>query len=170
MAEETTTTTKITEEQVMEALSSVMDPEIPAVSVVDLGMITRVEIAAGNHVTVGMTPTFAACPAIRYLQDAIRDKVAALPCVAGAEVTVDRSVVWNSNRITERGKKLLKDFGLAPPPVFSGNLSNELLADVPCPHCDSRNTRLDAPFGSTLCRSIHYCNDCKQWFEQFKPV
>jgi ring-1,2-phenylacetyl-CoA epoxidase subunit PaaD len=84
------------------------------------------------------------------------------------EVIVDREYKWSTNDISEKGKQLLQEFRLAPPPKISDDFSlNDLHAA--CPHCGSENTALNTPFGSTLCRAIYYCNDCKLTFEQFKP-
>jgi ring-1,2-phenylacetyl-CoA epoxidase subunit PaaD len=79
-------------------------------------------------------------------------------------------VQWNSNMISEKGLVALKKHGLAPPPKHDGYIELDVLSDTPCPLCDSRNTTMSTPFGPTLCRSMHYCNNCKNAFEGFKPV
>jgi ring-1,2-phenylacetyl-CoA epoxidase subunit PaaD len=85
-------------------------------------------------------------------------------------VLVNYDEPWNSNRISEKGKIALKEFGLAPPPEYTTVLDLDILYNVACPYCNSKDTNLRNPFGPTLCRSIHYCNTCMQAFEQFKPV
>lgn len=160
----------VTEQEIWTALEDVKDPEIPKVSVVDLGMILDVRLSEdGEQAHVRFLPTFSGCPALDYIKNDIRERVAQLPL---QEVTVEATleIPWNSNRITERGRALLKDSYLAPPPEHDGFIALNVLADVACPFCDSRNTELQSPFGPTLCRSIHYCKDCLQAFEQFKPV
>ena len=152
------------------ALEYVKDPEIPVISVVDLGIITAVEINESGFVKVFMTPTFTACPAINMMKDDIKKRVEKMEGVKNAEVIVDFSIQWNSNKISEKGKQLLKDFGLAPPKKHIGEINLDMVADAKCPFCNSSNTIMRSPFGGTLCRSSHYCNDCKQAFEQFKPL
>lgn len=159
-----TTTTKY---DVLHALEAVKDPEIPVISVVDLGIITNVEVQE-QVARVTMTPTFVGCPAIDYMRQQIKKKVEELG-FEKVEVIVDREHKWSTNDISEKGKELLKNFKLAPPVKFSQDAKLEDLMKAPCPHCGSTNTSLNSPFGSTLCRAIHVCNDCKLTFEQFKP-
>lgn len=151
---------------VWDALESVKDPEIPVLSVVDLGVIADVRIGE-DTVAVDITPTFAGCPAIEVMKRDIHTAVKE----TGADV-VDVRVVydppWTSERLTEEGRRKLKEFGLAPPGPRCGRTPN--LDKVPCPFCDSPDTELESMFGPTLCRSIHYCNNCLQSFEHFKPV
>ena len=157
-----------TKEDVLKWLEAVKDPEIPVISLIDLGVITNIEIDAKGKVTVDMTPTFAGCPAMDYMK---RDVEGVLQ-EKGVEyqVRVSYNNPWSSNRITQKGRKALKDFGLAPPQKYQVVPDINILSGVTCPYCDSENTQLNSPFGPTLCRSLHYCNDCKQAFEQFKPV
>jgi len=117
-----------------------------------------------------MTPTFAGCPAIEVMKQGVYDQLKTIPELKNIEVEVNYDIPWTSNRISACGKQLLKDFGLAPPPEIEQELSLEILEHVPCPYCNSENTTLKNAFGSTLCRSIHFCNDCLQGFEQFKPL
>jgi ring-1,2-phenylacetyl-CoA epoxidase subunit PaaD len=86
------------------------------------------------------------------------------------QVETDFSVAWNSNRISDRGREIIREFGLAPPPKHNGEPDLDRLQHTECPYCASANTTLKTPFGPTLCRSMHYCFDCLQAFEQFKPV
>lgn len=156
-------------ENVYKILDDVKDPEIPVLSLVDLGVIREVTIEENNRVVIEMTPTFAGCPAINYMKDEILQALNK----AGFEdavVNISFKSSWNSNMISEKGKSALKKFGLAPPPAHNLIFDINILENVPCPFCDSTNTELNSPFGPTLCRSLHYCNDCKQAFEQFKPL
>jgi len=159
----------INEQAIWEALEEVKDPEIPVISVVDLGIITKVELTNDESATVFMTPTFVGCPAIHMMQNDIKKRVEQLG-ITNVTVLIDRSVAWTSDRITEKGREALKNFKLVPPVKHKGDITLEMLAEANCPFCGSSNTSLKNPFGPTLCRAIHYCYDCKQAFEQFKPV
>jgi len=116
-----------------------------------------------------MTPTFAGCPAL----DVMKTDVEAVLEKNGIEshnVSFSFKTQWNSNMISERGRIALKKFGLAPPPKHNLIIDIELIEHAKCPLCDGENTVMKSPFGPALCRSIHYCNDCLQAFEQFKPI
>ncbi len=153
---------------VYKALEQVMDPEIPVLSVLDLGMITSVSLAE-ETVQIKMIPTFAACPAVSYIQQRIREAVSQTTGLPVA-VTIDKEVHWHSNRLSDAAREKLHNFGIAPPQVQEGELRAEIMLHTPCPHCGSGETYLRSPFGSTLCRAIHYCKDCGMVFEQFKPL
>ena len=159
----------ITKQEIWSALDDVKDPEIPRVSVVDMGIITGVEISDDDFVNVKMTPTFAGCPAVNVMKSDIISVISKLP-VKGINVDVSFDVQWNSNMITEKGRKLLKESDFALPAKHNGLVTIDMLANVECPHCGSNQTKLQTPFGPTQCRAIHYCNNCLQAFEQFKPV
>lgn len=90
--------------------------------------------------------------------------------ISGITVETNFDVQWNTDMITEKGLAALKKHGLAPPMKHNGLVQIDLLDKVKCPHCGSKNTEMKTPFGPTLCRSMHYCNDCLNAFEQFKPV
>jgi len=157
-----------TTDAIWAALENVMDPEIPVLSVIDLGMITGMEINDAV-VLVKMIPTFAACPAITVIKKDIKTELEKRLGIT-VIVEIDKTVQWNSNRLTDAAKEKLKNFKIAPPEKFEGEVGVEMLANIECPHCHSHNTYLRSPFGSTLCRAIHYCKDCGMVFEQFKPV
>ncbi len=156
-------------EEIWEALKDVKDPEIPTISLVDLGVITNVWIDSENVAHVSMTPTFVGCPAIDYMRDEVRQRLLRMP-FADVDVRVSFDVQWNSNRVSEEGRKQLLEHGLAPPVPYEGVLQLEVLNNTACPFCGSHNTVLRSPFGPTLCRSLHYCNSCLQAFEGFKPI
>lgn len=158
----------ITEKDIWKLLEEVMDPEIPVISLVDLGVITQVD-CENDQVKVEMTPTFIGCPAMDYMKNEVIQKLKDHD-IANPQVIISFEQHWNSNKISEKGKQKLKEFGLAPPPKTSLILDIDILEHVACPYCDSENTELKSPFGPTLCRSLHYCHNCKQAFEQFKPV
>lgn len=159
----------ISKEEILKALEDVKDPEIPAISIVELGVVTGININNENFVNITLTPTFAGCPALKYMEDMVKERIEKLN-VKGIEVKTNFDVQWNSDMISEKGREMLKKHGLAPPPLHNGLVQIEILNNVKCPYCESTDTILKTPFGSALCRSIHYCNNCKQAFEQFKPV
>lgn len=156
---------KLTEESVLKALYSVMDPEIPSVSIVDLGMLHDVKVS-GTKVEVFLIPTFLGCPALDIIKGNTMKAIEAIG--AFTEIVVDfvYSEVWTTDRISETGRIRLKEFGIAPPPrqLEAGGW------EVDCPFCGSAYTTLDNIFGPTACRSILYCRSCKNPFEAMKPV
>lgn len=159
----------ITKENIYQWLEAVKDPEIPTLSMMDMGIITKVEVRGESDVYVEMTPTFTGCPAIKMMEGMVADRLKEMG-VEKVEVVTTFDKPWNSNKLTERGLLCLKKHGLAPPPQHKGEITEELLEHAACPFCGSRNTEMKSPFGPTLCRSLHYCNNCLQAFEQFKPV
>ncbi len=153
---------------VWSALETVADPEIPPLSVVDLGMIGKVHIA-DEGVVVNMLPTFVGCPALDLIRDSIGTAVRAIG-ESHVIVKVVFDPPWSTDRMSDSGRKKLKEFGLAPPGRNCGGSTISHADKVACPFCDSTHTEVESLFGPTLCRSIHYCHDCLQSFEHFKPV
>ncbi len=148
-------------------MEEVKDPEIPVLSLIDLGVIRKVEVN-DQKVKVEMTPTFVGCPAMDYMKN---DVIEVLKMQGiEAEVEISFKNPWSSDLISEKGKAALKKFGLAPPPDSKIFTDLEILESAICPRCEKDNTELKNPFGPTLCRAIYYCHDCKEAFEQFKPV
>ncbi len=162
----TTTTPTITEADIVAALRDVYDPEIPDLSLVDLGIYRGATITP-DGLTIEITPTFVGCPALDLMQDLIRERCAALWPGTPVAVKVTHDRPWTSAQISEEGRRRLKQAGFAPPP--RGTLIR-LEPLVECPYCSSRNTTLENAFGPTLCRAIYYCKACRQPFEQFKAV
>ena len=157
----------VTKQQILDWLGEVKDPEIPVLSLVDLGVITHVTIS-GHSANITMTPTFMGCPAIDYMKQDVIDVLGKHGIEAEVEVNFDEP--WNSNKISERGRQALKQFGLAPPPKHNMIVDIDILEHAECPNCGSTDSVLRTPFGPTACRSIHFCNDCHETFEQFKPL
>ena len=160
----------VTKEEILKALEDVKDPEIPTISIVELGIVTDVKVEVDNSVYVKLTPTFAGCPALKIMETLVEKRLKKIDNISNVEVKTTFDVQWNTNLITERGREMLKKHGLAPPPLHSGLIQIQILEHVKCPYCGSTNTELKTPFGPTLCRSLHYCSNCLQAFEQFKPV
>lgn len=159
----------LTEDKILELLKEVKDPEIPVISLVDLGVITGIEIN-NDHVTVNMTPTFIGCPAMDYMKQDVID-VLNKNGIGNHTVNLNLKTTWSSDLISYEGKRALKKFGLAPPPVHNNVIEDlDIIEHAECPNCDSTNTTLKSPFGPTLCRSLHHCNNCGEAFESFKPI
>jgi ring-1,2-phenylacetyl-CoA epoxidase subunit PaaD len=159
----------VTERQVWEALAEIPDPEIPVVSVVDLGVVRDVRVDE-MRVRVEFTPTFLGCPALEVMRDQMADAVRELGVEPDVEVILDDS--WSTDRITADGRRKLRESGFAPP-LARGAQPSLIQLSAPvfrCPYCGSTETRLENIFGPTPCRSIRYCTDCRQPFEQFKTI
>lgn len=159
------------EQLIWEALATIADPEIPAISLVDLGVIGDVRIGP-DLVHVELLPTFVGCPAIEVMRQQIRARLTELAIAGSVEVEVSFATPWTSERISDVGRERLRRSGFAPPVLTAGDSLDELavLPIAECPYCGSRNTALDNPFGPTLCRAIYHCAECRQPFEQFKRI
>jgi ring-1,2-phenylacetyl-CoA epoxidase subunit PaaD len=153
---------------VWRALEEVKDPEIPAVSVVELGLIRAVRVTAGG-LSVDFAPTFAGCPALVVMRRDIEDRLRALEA-GPVEVRLVLHPPWTTDWITDTGRAKLKAFGLAPPVRHGGRLQILLTEAADCPYCGSSRTPHNTSFGPTLCRAIYYCDNCQQPFEQFKGL
>lgn len=163
----------VDESAVRAALTEVMDPELPMLSVVDLGIIHRVEVAPGEgRIRVEILPTFVGCPALELIKTSIAERLNAFG--RPVEVAATFEVPWTSERISETGRAALLAAGIAPPGADSAGVAAGGLIDlaprVPCPHCGSPRTVLENLFGPTQCRTIRYCADCRQPFESIKQV
>ena len=147
-----------TEAQVRAALAEIPDPELPVVSVVDLGMVERV-VVEGGKIEVDLLPTFIGCPALELIQSSVGERLAGFG--VPVEVAFTRRVPWTSDRISAVGLDRLRRAGIAPPVD---------LAQMRCPWCDSTRVVMDGAFGPTQCRSLYYCRDCRQPFEALKRL
>jgi ring-1,2-phenylacetyl-CoA epoxidase subunit PaaD len=187
----------VTQQQVWEALAEIPDPEIPVISLVELGVVRDVEVEDGR-VRVEFTPTFLGCPALEVMRDAMVERISALGAEPDVRVIADDS--WSTDRITPEGREKLRESGFAPPLPRCAWLRLSGRADEPrallgggpsaasarstgapqlvqlqsnafrCPYCGSRDTALENIFGPTPCRSVRYCRTCRQPFEQFKTI
>ena len=152
------------------ALADVMDPELPMVSIGDLGMIGDVSVdGARGAIRVEILPTFVGCPALELIRSAVATRLANFG--RPVEVVASFAQPWSSDRITDAGRAALTAAGIAPPMGVSEQpLLISLEAPVQCPYCGSHRTRLDSAFGPTQCRTVHHCMECRQPFEAIKPV
>ncbi len=159
------------EERIWEVLAGVADPEIPAVSVVDMGMVGDVEARAGRA-RILLLPTFTGCPALPVIEQDVARAVAAVPGVDTVDVVTTFDPPWTTQRITAQGRAKLARFGLAPPtgggPVLIADIGLPKVAR--CPFCGSADTVPENAFGPTPCRALYYCRSCRNPFEQFKTV
>jgi ring-1,2-phenylacetyl-CoA epoxidase subunit PaaD len=160
----------VTAGAVWAALEEIPDPEIPVISLVDLGVVRDVAVD-GEHVRIEFTPTFLGCPALEVMRRAMEEKVEELG--GEAEVAVIQDDSWSTDRITPAGREKLRAAGLAPPapreagaPTLLQLTSNAFR----CPYCGSTDTALENVFGPTPCRSLRYCNGCRHPNEQFKTI
>jgi ring-1,2-phenylacetyl-CoA epoxidase subunit PaaD len=160
----------VTAEEVWSALAELEDPEIPVISLVDLGVIRDVSVE-GERVRVEFTPTFLGCPALEVMRDRMTEAIEGLGAEAEVQVIVDDS--WSTDRITPAGREQLRAAGFAPPAPREARIPKlaQLQSQVfRCPYCGSTETKLENIFGPTPCRSIRYCPSCRQPFEQFKTI
>jgi ring-1,2-phenylacetyl-CoA epoxidase subunit PaaD len=148
----------VRETAVRAALRHVHDPEIPTVSIVDLGLVHDVDVRP-EGIRVELLPTFVACPALEVIRSAVADGLSGFG--RPVDVVFTFAVPWTTDRLTPAGRAGLRAAGIAPPADPAG---------VRCPFCDSSRVAMDSAFGPTLCRSLFYCRDCRQPFEAFKPI
>jgi ring-1,2-phenylacetyl-CoA epoxidase subunit PaaD len=153
------TSPDVSAQAVIAALADVADPEIPAISIVDLGIVHRADVAPDGRILVDLLPTFVGCPAIEAIRSAVTDRLSVFD--RPVEVAISFEVPWTSDRITPAGRRHLSESGFAPPAEPE---------DVRCPYCNSAKVAMDSAFGPTLCRSLFYCRACRQPFESFKAV
>ena len=157
---------------VLAVLDTVMDPEVPVLSVRELGIVRDVEVDGEGAVTVVVTPTYSGCPAIDVIE---RDIVGALHAagIADARIRTVYSPPWTSDWIPEPARAKLKAYGITPPPPAGATDLVQLLRaprTPQCPYCDSLDTEVRSEFGSTACKSICWCRGCGQPFEEFKGI
>jgi ring-1,2-phenylacetyl-CoA epoxidase subunit PaaD len=175
----------IERETILAWLGAVMDPEVPVVSVMDLGIVREVDWVAGadlgaeQHVLrVTVTPTYSACPATEVIAQSIRSTLQAHG-IAQVEVRTQLSPAWTTDWMSRQGREALRAYGIAPPVLRAPDANNSQAIDisalmspravVPCPQCSSTKTRLLSQFGSTACKALYQCSDCLEPFDYFKP-
>lgn len=149
----------ISKAQIQEILDEVKDPEIPVISIADLGILRDVKVE-DDFVEVVITPTYTGCPAMLEIERDINNALKK-EGINNFKITTVLSPAWSTDLMTEEGKARLKEYGIAPP-----NPTNE--EDIECPNCGSHNTKLVSQFGSTACKSLFKCNDCLEPFDYFK--
>jgi ring-1,2-phenylacetyl-CoA epoxidase subunit PaaD len=158
----------LTKEQVFEWLEDVCDPEIPVLSVLDLGIVRGVNVDEGE-VEVLITPTYSGCPAMNTIEVNIK-AVLQEKGVARVKVSLVLSPAWTTDWIGEAGRKKLLQYGIAPPQseTVDKNALFQTLRNIPCPLCGSKDTEMISQFGSTACKSLYRCQECREPFDYFK--
>jgi ring-1,2-phenylacetyl-CoA epoxidase subunit PaaD len=160
----------VTAAAIWDALAEIPDPEIPVISLVDLGVIRNVDVSQ-QRVRIEFTPTFLGCPALEVMKGAMEERVRALGGEPEVDVVLDDS--WSTDRITPAGREKLRAAGFAPPAAREAappKLIQLQSQAFRCPYCGSTDTKLENIFGPTPCRSLRYCTSCRQPFEQFKTI
>lgn len=162
----------ITKEQVYEWLSQVADPEVPVLTVLDMGVIRNVQLentAEGTEVVIHITPTYSGCPAMDMISMNVRMALLSRG-IKKVHIKEQLSPAWTTDWMSEDGKRKLKEYGIAPP-IRKSNATGLGLFEkdiVPCPRCDSDDTELVSQFGPTSCKALYKCLSCKEPFEHFK--
>jgi ring-1,2-phenylacetyl-CoA epoxidase subunit PaaD len=163
-------TTQINKEQIWDFLKEIPDPEVPAINIVELGVVRDVLIIEDN-IKITITPTYSGCPAMKVMEEDIITKLTEKGFQNFTILTVF-SPAWTTDWMTEETKSKLKIYGIAPPEKLSAEQIFPFLSDkkktIACPFCNSENTVLKSQFGSTACKALYYCNSCEQPFEYFK--
>lgn len=163
----------ISVQKIWSILENVCDPEVPVLSVIDLGIIRDVTLTRSNDeesIEVVVTPTYSGCPAMDVIRMNIRMELLQYG-YKNVHITTVLSPAWTTDWMTDAGKQKLKAYGIAPPNPKQQVCNTELFAEdeaVQCPHCNSYNTRRISEFGSTACKSLFQCNDCQEPFDYFK--
>lgn len=160
-------------ERAWAVLQAVPDPEVPALSVCDLGIVREVR-ADGDGLAVVLTPTYSGCPATEVISQSVVDALQAQG-LGPVSIELRRSPAWTTDWISEDGRRKMREYGIAPPaPVQAGQAQPLRFMPRPqplaCPRCGSRHTELLSAFGSTACKALHRCLDCQEPFEHFKPL
>jgi ring-1,2-phenylacetyl-CoA epoxidase subunit PaaD len=155
--------------EIWDLLNSIPDPEVPAISIVELGVVRDVRITDSN-VEVDITPTYSGCPALKSMEEQIRAKLLLVGLTPSIKTIYKPA--WTTDWMSDETKEKLRAYGIAPPEKLSfENLhpfANNDKGPVACPFCSSTDTSLTSRFGSTACKALHFCNGCRQPFEQFK--
>lgn len=167
------------EARAWEVLADVLDPEVPALSLCDLGIVREVRCTPEGGVVAVLTPTYSGCPATEVIDQSVREALSA----AGfhpVSTELRRAPAWTTDWISEAGRRKLKDYGIAPPGACGsttpepGAAAQPILwkgrSPIACPRCDSQHTEQLSAFGSTACKSLWRCLACREPFEHFKPI
>ncbi len=163
------TTYQIDKKSIYNYLEEIKDPEVPVLSIIDLGIVRDVKMNE-DEVEVVITPTYTGCPAMDLITTTIKIELSTLG-FKKVKVTQVLSPAWTTEWMSEEGKRKLKEYGIAPPNPKQQVCDQKLFAEaeaVPCPHCNSYHTHRISEFGSTACKALYQCNDCKEPFDYFK--
>lgn len=160
-----------TAEDIFTLLSEIPDPEIPVISIIELGVIRNIEIINDSTISLKITPTYSGCPAMKQIEDDVRKKLS-----ENGFTTIDIKTIfsppWTTDWITPEAKEKLRKYGIAPPENSTEDKSWLTGKDknIACPRCKSLNTKLISQFGSTACKALYQCQDCLEPFDYFKCI
>jgi ring-1,2-phenylacetyl-CoA epoxidase subunit PaaD len=161
-----------TTDEILRFLAEVTDPEIPVLNVVEMGIVRKIEYD-NDTLIVKITPTYSGCPAMSAIENEIHHKLHEKG-ISRFQVRIDFSEAWTTDWMTDEARKKLKDYGIAPPEktgdpddILKNQYHHKI---IPCPYCDSLDTKLQSRFGSTACKAQYYCNECEEPFEYFKCI
>ena len=159
----------VNEQEIWQILQEVKDPEVPVLSVIDLGIVRSVQIDEGDKINITITPTYSGCPAMDVINMDIRLKLIEKG-YRNISITQSLSPAWTTDWMSEEGKRKLKEYGIAPPNPKQQFCKEEMFVEeaVQCPRCHSHHTQLISQFASTACKSMYRCLDCKEAFDYFK--
>lgn len=161
-----------------EVLATVPDPEVPVLSLCDLGVVREVvpsDAAAGGGLEVVLTPTYSGCPATEVIAASVQQALEARG-LGPVKVTHRLAPAWTTDWMSAEGRRKLREYGIAPPAhldepgACAGQIVRLRLRSVECPRCGSRHTERLSAFGSTACKALHRCLECREPFEHFKPI
>lgn len=159
-----------TPNEILTLLAEIPDPEIPVINIQELGILRDVVIN-GTHVEVVITPTYSGCPAMKQIEDDVLSKLRSIG-IENANVKMVYHPAWTTDWISEEAKEKLRQYGIAPPEKTSMDkgalMGKERVLE--CPRCRSKNTRMVSQFGSTACKALFQCSDCKEAFDYFKCI
>ncbi len=160
-----------TQEYIRSILAEIPDPEIPVITIIELGVIREINIIDEQTIDLKITPTYSGCPAMQQIEDDVRKK---LTEHGYTNITIKMifSPPWTTDWITPEAKKKLNAYGIAPPEHTTEDKSwlTGKTKLIKCPRCKSQNTRLVSQFGSTACKALYQCNDCLEPFDYFKCI
>ena len=156
-----------TAESIRELLSTINDPEVPVINIVELGIVREVQLS-DDEITVTITPTYSGCPAMKMIEDEIQ-RVLQENGFTKISIKTVFAPVWTTDWLSDNAKEKLKNYGIAPPRLVANSPLLQIeLPTIQCPHCNSKNTQVKSEFGSTACKAYYFCHSCQQAFEYFK--
>lgn len=157
------------EKEIWSVLNAIPDPEVPAISIVELGVVRSVAVE-DKQVLITITPTYSGCPAMKAMESAVMEELTALGYQV--KIVIVYKPAWTTEWMSDATKEKLRQYGISPPPKLTFEhlhpLSSPKNAEIKCPFCNAVNTKLTSQFGSTACKALYFCNACHQPFELFK--
>ncbi|MEZ4747434.1 MAG: 1,2-phenylacetyl-CoA epoxidase subunit PaaD [Calditrichia bacterium] len=161
-------TATVTEQQIWQWLDQIPDPEVPVISIVELGVVRNVHLQ-DSHVDIEITPTYSGCPALKMMEESILHDLSKNG-VSDVRIKTVLFPPWTTDWMSDETKEKLREYGIAPPEKNSKSPIHQLRESIDCPFCGSNQTRLQSAFGSTACKALYFCDGCCQPFEHFKCI